>query len=62
MELPVVPETPDVPRQKKTISRANRYAAAMKYGELAASEHEFGGCLSPVERVQSRSHHTRGTH
>ena len=61
VELPVVLETPDVPRWKKTISRADRYAA-MKYGELATSAHELEGCLSPAERVQSRSHHTKGTH
>ena len=33
----------------------------MKYGELATSAHELEGCLSPAERVQSRSHHTKGT-
>ena len=33
----------------------------MKYGELATSACELEGCLSPAERVQSRSHHTRGT-
>ena len=33
----------------------------MKYGELATSAHELKGCLSPAERVQSRSHHTKGT-
>ena len=27
----------------------------MKYGELAMSAHELEGCLSPAERVQSRS-------
>ena len=59
VELPIVPETPDVPRQKKTISRADHYAA-MKYGEPAMSAREFEGCLSPAERVQSRSHHTKG--
>ena len=34
----------------------------MKYGEPATGAHELEGCLSPAERVQSRSHHTRGTH
>ena len=34
----------------------------MKYGEPATSARELEGCLSPAERVQSRSHHTRGTH
>ena len=33
----------------------------MKYGEPATSAHELEGCLSPAERVQSRSHHTKGT-
>ena len=61
VESPVVPETPNVPRQKKTVSRADHYAA-MKYGELATGVRELEGCLSPAERVQSRSHHTRGTH
>ena len=61
VESPIVPETPDVPRQKKTISRADYYAA-MKCGELATSACELKGCLSPVERVQSRSHHIKGTH
>ena len=61
VESPAVPETPDVPRQKKTVSQANRYAA-MKYGELATSAHELEGCLFPAERVQSRGHHIRGTH
>ena len=60
VESPIVPETPDVPRRKKTISRADCYAA-MKYGELATSARELEGCLSPAERVQSRSHHTKGT-
>ena len=60
VELPMVLETPDVPRWKRTISRADRYAA-MKYGELAMSACELEGCLSPGERVQSRSHHTKGT-
>ena len=60
VELPVVPETPDVLRWKKAVSRADRYAA-MKYGELATSACELEGCLSPAERVQSRSHHTKGT-
>ena len=61
VESPIVPETPDVQRRKKTISRADRYAA-MKYGEPAMSACELVGCLSPAERVQSRSHHTKGTH
>ena len=60
MESPMVPETPDVLRRKKTISQADRYAA-MRYGEPATSAHELEGCLSPAERVQSRSHHTKGT-
>ena len=34
VESPVVPETPDVPRHKKTVSQADHYAA-MKYGEPA---------------------------
>ena len=34
----------------------------MKYGEPAMSACELEGCLSPAERVQSRSHHTKGTH
>ena len=61
VESSIVPETPDVPRWKKTISRADRYSA-MKYGELATSAHGLEGCLSPAERVQSRSHHIGGTH
>ena len=61
VESPMEPETLDVPRRKKTVSRADRYAA-MKYGELATSAHKLEGCLSPVERVQSRSHHMKGTH
>ena len=60
VESPIVPETPDVPRRKKTVSQANRYSA-MKYGEPATSARELEGCLSPAERVQSRSHHIRGT-
>ena len=36
VELPVVPETPDVPRWKKTVSRTDHYAA-MKYGKPATS-------------------------
>ena len=60
VELPMVPKTPDVPRRKKTISRADRYAA-MKYGELVMNARELEGCLSPAERVQSRSQHTKGT-
>ena len=60
VESPVVPETPDVPRRMKTVSRADHYAA-MKYGEPATSAHELEGCLSPVERVQSRSHNMKGT-
>ena len=51
VELPIVPETPDVPRWKKTISRADRYAA-MKYGEPAIGACKLEGCLSPAERVQ----------
>ena len=34
----------------------------MKYGKPATSARELEGCLSPAERVQSRSHHTKGTH
>ena len=60
VESPIMLETPDVLRWKKTISRADRYAA-MKYGELAMSARELEGCLSPAERVQSRSHHMKGT-
>ena len=60
VESPIVPETPDVPRWKKTISRADCYAA-MKYGEPATSACELEGCLPPAERVQSRSHYTNGT-
>ena len=60
VESPIVPETPDVPRWKKTVSQADCYAA-MKYGELATSAHELEGCLSPAEGVQSRSHHIKGT-
>ena len=59
VESPIVLETPDVPRRKKTISRADHYAA-MKYGELTMSALELEGCLSPAERVQSRSHHMKG--
>ena len=33
----------------------------MKYGEPAMSARELEGCLSPAERVQSRSHHMKGT-
>ena len=61
VESPVVSETPDVPRWKKTISQADCYAA-MKYGELATSAHELEGCLSPAEGVHSRSHNIKGTH
>ena len=61
VESPVVLETPDVPRWKKTISRADGYAA-MKNGEPAMSARELEGCLSPAKRVQSRSHHMKGTH
>ena len=61
VESPMVPDTPDVPRWKKTISRAVRYAA-MRYGEPAMSVCELEGCLSPAESVQLRSHHTKGTH
>ena len=60
VESPIVPETPDVLRWKKTVSRADRYAA-MKYGESATSARELEGCLSPAERVQSRNHHIKGT-
>ena len=60
VESPVVPETPDVPRRKKTVSQADRYVA-MKYGEPTMSACELEGCLSPAERVWSRSHHTKGT-
>ena len=60
VESPIVPETPDVPRRKKTISLADHYAA-IKYGEPAMSACELEGCLSPAERVQSRSHHMKGT-
>ena len=60
VESPTVPETPDVPRRKKTISRADHYAP-MKYGEPAMNACKLEGCLSPAERVQSRSLHTRGT-
>ena len=60
VESPIVPETPDVPRWKKTVSQADHYAA-MKYGEPAMCACELEGCLSPAERVQSRSHHTEGT-
>ena len=61
VESPIVPETPDVPRWKKTINWANHYAA-MKYGEPAIGAHELEGCLSPAERVQARGHHIKGTH
>ena len=33
----------------------------MKYGEPATNARELEGCPSPAERVQSRSHHIRGT-
>ena len=59
VESPIVLETPNVLRRKKTISQADHYAA-MKYGEPAMSARELEGCLSPAERVQSRSHHTKG--
>ena len=60
VESSIVLGTPNVLRRKKTISQADRYAA-MKYREPAASAHELEGCLSPAERVQSRSIHTKGT-
>ena len=53
VELPTVLETTEVPRCKKTISQADRYSV-MKFGEPATSAHESEGCLSLVERVQSR--------
>ena len=59
-ESPTVPETPEVPRCKKPISRVDHYSV-MKYGELATSACELEGCLSPVERVQLRCQQTRGT-
>ena len=60
VESPMVLETPDVPRRKKITSQADRYKA-MKYGEPAMNACELEGCLSSAERVQSRSHHIRGT-
>ena len=45
VESSVVPETPDVPRRKKIVSRADHYAA-LKYGEQATSACEMEGvCL-----------------
>ena len=61
VETPTVPETPDVPRWKKTVSQADRYFA-MKYRGPATGSQEFEGCLSPEETVQSKHQQTHGTH
>ena len=53
VEMPAVPETPNMPRHKKTISQADHYFA-MKYRGLATGSRELEGCLSPEETVESR--------
>ena len=60
VEMPMVPEMPDIPRRKKTISRADHYFV-MKYRGLATGSQELEGCLSLDESIQSRSLQTHGT-